>query len=246
MGNLTGLDSSRHIPNQPAVTGGGIHAQAANPVVAGRKAGNERVAIEVGLGFSSKIFHLGGVGGELRNFSFVFDMQVIPSSPRIDGIEFEFDTLNGEGIRVNEFSSRGEVFLFLFLVLVWICFLVGIAIFRHGKTLGDAAGVGTLIGVEEFRNLHDVVGGEEFVDVGRSKFKEVVGLQPGFQFRRNFQVVNEFIASGKNILVFDFLDDVGIALGKDEERELADGFGLGAGWSDTNSKINRAGALGSE
>lgn len=55
---LGSLNGSGHVPAKVAVSLGGIHAEAADPVIARGKAVDEGAAVEVGIRFANEEFGL--------------------------------------------------------------------------------------------------------------------------------------------------------------------------------------------
>src|SRR4029077_18411944 len=83
----------------------------------------------------------------------------------------------------------------------------------------------------------------EFVDIELGEVHHIVTFEPALQLRGNLQAGDEFVASGKFVLLVDFGGDIGITLGEDVKGELADGFRASAGRGDALEEVEGAGGV---
>src|ERR1700694_3858038 len=118
-----------------------------------------------------------------------FDFQ--PFALWIYGVQFQFYAAHGFRARANKFAQRGVVFLFLLFVFFGMIGLVGITIFRLGNSAGHSTAVGLLVGQQKFRHVQHIVGGQSFIQSRHGQIKNLVRFEPLFQFRRNFQIIDE-------------------------------------------------------
>src|SRR5258707_10247048 len=83
----------------------------------------------------------------------------------IDALQLSLDAGNGGGVLTNEFLQSNQVFLFLFLVFLGLRCLIDLRILWLRHALGHTAAVRALVGRHEFRNIKNVVGGDQLVQV---------------------------------------------------------------------------------
>src|SRR5712692_6661720 len=92
-------------------------------------------------------------------------------------------------------------------------------IFWFWQAPGHTAAVRPLVGLQEFRNVEDVIRGKQLVDVRVREVERVMALEPGAQLGRNLEVINKLIARRDRVFFLYLLDDLRVALAENVERE---------------------------
>src|ERR1700674_1498361 len=101
---------------------------------------------------------------------------------------------------------------------------VGFRIFWLRQPFGYAAAVPALIGLQEFRNVENVIRSNQLVDIRCHEVQSVMALEPLSQFGRNLEAVNKPIARRNGVLIFYLRHDFRITVGENVKRELPHRF----------------------
>ena len=168
-------------------------------------------------------------------------LERVPLSLRIDSVQFQFDARNRFRMRADEFQKSSHVILFKLFVFLGMLCAHRVRVLGLGEAGGDAAAVIALVGEQEFRNVEDVIRGEQLVNVRGSEVEGIVTLEPRAQLGRNRQAVDKGVARWGWILLFGFLDDLGVAPGEKVKSELPYWLGPGGGGGDPRGKFQGAG-----
>ena len=98
---------------------------------------------------------------------------------------------------------------------------IRLSVFRPGQAAGDAATVRPLVGLQKFLHFDEVIRGEQFVEFRRGQVERIVAFEPGTQFGRDREAVDERVTRRRRVFFFHFLDDRGVTLGENIKGELA-------------------------
>src|SRR5882724_6202735 len=238
--SLAWRDGYRYVPANAHIAGSSIQVERADPVSSRRQPCNRAVSFEVGVGFGYEVLFLRDLGGRPLHAFLLVANQLGPLALRVHAVKLELHAAFGFGMRGDKLFQRDKVFLMLLLVFFRLFGFVRVFVLRLGDAVADAAAVGALVGQKEFRNFDHVVRSDGFVEAGHHQVHDVVSLEPGFEFRGNLQVIDEFLARRQSIFRLHVLGDLHVALGQDIKGELADGFGPRRSWRNTSDEIQGA------
>src|SRR6266481_2493593 len=98
---------------------------------------------------------------------------------------------------------------------------VSVRVLWFWQTVGYAAAVCPLIGQQEFRNVDDIVRGQQLVESRFHEVERVMVLEPLAELGGNFQSINKLVAPRDGVFFFYFLHDVRVTFREDVECELA-------------------------
>ena len=143
-----------------------------------------------------------------------------PFSLWIYSVHFQFHPAHRFRVQPNKLPQRVVVFLFLLFVFVRMIGFVRVLIFRFGNAVRDAAAIRALVSQQKFRHMQHIIGHQRFVQPRHGQIQNLMRFEPFLQLRRNFQIINEFIARGNYVVSFHFLRNRRIAFAEDVKSEL--------------------------
>src|SRR5260370_16980640 len=97
----------------------------------------------------------------------------------------------------------------------------GVRVFWFWQAVGYAAAVCPLLAEQGFRNIDDVVRGQQLVEPRFHKVERLMVLEPLAELGGNFQSINKLVAPWDGVFLFYFLHDVRVTFREDVKCELA-------------------------